>query len=438
MKPNDLLRLVARNLARTRFRAGLSATGVVVGTAAIVVLISLSAGLQAIATRNLGSLGPLNEINVLSLGGGEGGGDINIVIVGVDTRQAKKLKQADLDALAERPGVAAITPVVNYQGRGELVFDQFIASAQLRGVDPEGFARLNPELESGALDLGRWQVVVGAKVGETFSDPTVRSGDNRAPRQDLYDQTLLLRLTRQNSDGTESTRVVRLHVAGVLAPRGFEYDYSIFMRLADVEELNTWTSGQQVNRALSGYGQARILMTDAQAQAQLESELQEQGFLAISPNQILKQINQTYAVLQAVVGGIGVVVFVIAGIGIANTLITAIYERTAEIGLMKAVGATSQQVTWVFLAEAAAIGGGGGLAGLGLGGLLSQAADVILRQAASAQFSGAGGAPESFVVTPLWMVIVAPLFAAGVGMLAGLYPARRAAALDPVVALRSE
>jgi len=136
------------------------------------------------------------------------------------------------------------------------------------------------------------------------------------------------------------------------------------------------------------------------------------------------------------VGGIGVVVFVIAGMGIANTLITAIYERTAEIGLMKAVGATSRQVTLVFLAEAAAIGGGGGLIGLIVGWLLSQLADVLLRQTVSSQLSGAGVA--SYIATPLWLFAVAPLFAAGVGILAGLYPARRAAALDPVVALRYE
>jgi len=442
MRLKDVVTLVARNLSRTRFRAGMSAAGVVVGTAAIVILISLAAGLQAIAAQNLGELRPLNEITVISFGGdgGGGGGERGVgpgfVIVGLDTGQAKKLKREDLEALAGRPGVEAITPVVNFNGGGTVSLEQYTASPQLTGVDPDGFAQFEPELESGALDLGRWQVVVGAKVGETFSDPKIRSGDNRVPAQNLQDQTLLLRLTRTNADGTESSRVVRLQVTGVLASRGGEADYVIFIRMADVEELNTWATGKQVNRALSGYGQARILMRDAETQAQLEAELQEQGFLAMSPNQILRQINQTYAALLAVVGGIGVVVFVIAGMGIANTLITAIYERTAEIGLMKAVGATSRQVTLVFLAEAAAIGGGGGLIGLIVGWLLSQLADVLLRQAVSSQLSGAGVA--SYIATPLWLFALAPLFAAGVGILAGLYPARRAAALDPVVALRYE
>jgi len=234
---------------------------------------------------------------------------------------------------------------------------------------------------------------------------------------------------------------VRLQVAGVLAPRGFDYDYSIILRLSDADELNVWSTGKQVNRRLSGYSGATLLVADAKTQSVLEKQIQEDGFFATSPNQILQQINRTYAALQAFVGGVGLITLLIAGTGVANTLITAIYERTAEIGLMKAVGASTRQVMLIFLTEAAAIGGGGGLAGLIVGILVSQAINLVAGQAIGAQLAGpggAGGGSVDIVATPVWLIVMAPLFAVLIGVVAGLYPARRAAGLDPVTALRHE
>lgn len=442
MRLKDLLKLVSTNLSRTRFRAALSATGVVIGTAAIVILFSLAAGLQNIAEENLSGLGPLNELNVMSLGAEDiGGGGVQIAIVGVNAPQAKKLTPTTLEDLATRPGVVALTPVINFRGQAQAQYEGLVAQPQLKGLDPESLTAFGFDMTSGVAEVGRWQVIVGAKVGESFSDPTISSGDNRAPAQNLQDATLTLRLTRTNADsgadGATSNRVVRLQVAGVLAERGFDYDYSIFLRLADVDELNTWATGKQVNRKLTGYGQVVVLMENAAHQAQLEDALMEEGYFTFSPNQILEQLNRTFAAFQAFVGGVAVVTFLIAGTGIANTLITAIYERTAEIGLMKAVGATTRQVMTVFLAEAAAIGGGGGVCGLGIGLVLNQVVNGVARQMASSQLSQTGNAVD-IVATPLWLLVIAPAFAALVGILAGWYPARRAAALDPVVALRHE
>jgi len=438
MRLRDLVRLVGKNLTRTRFRAALSAFGVIIGTAAIVVLFSLAAGLQTLAAQNLGEMGPLNEITVFSLGGGirGGGGGFEVSIIGVSAQQAAKLTFDYLDALREQPGVTAVMPIDGYNGQSQVTLEGYAAQAQLRGLDPDVLEAFDYAMTSGEAELGRWQVIVGAKLGESFSDPGIRSGDNRVEALDLQDQTLTLKLTRTGEDGETTTRIVRLQVAGVLAPRGFDYDFSIFLQLKDVDELNAWATGEQVNRRLSGYNQAVVLVEDAAQQAALEEQIADDGFFAFSPNQILEQINQTYYALQAFVGGIGLITFLIAGTGIANTLITAIYERTAEIGLMKAVGATTRQVTAIFLAEAATIGGGGGLAGLGLGVVVTQIVGAVAAQQVSQQLGNAVAAVA--VATPLWLVVLAPLFAMAVGVVAGLYPARRAAQLDPVIALRHE
>lgn len=444
MRLIDLLRLTATNLTRTQFRAALSAFGVVIGTAAVVILFSLATGLQQLAAQNLGGLGPLNEINIISLGGGGsggGGGGVSIVIIGVNKSASSKIKPDYLASLAEQPGVKAVTPVVNFNGQATVRDDQYEAQPGIKGVDPNAPTNFNYAMTSGTAELGRWQVLVGAKVGDAFSDPSIHSGDNRVPHIDLQGQSLTLELTRTDPSGQTVRRVVRLQVAGVLAPRGFDYDYSIIMRLSDVDELNAWSTGQQVNRQLSGYPGATILASDSKSQSALSDQIQKDGFFSTSPNQVLAQINRTYYALQAFVGGVGLITLLIAGTGIANTLITAIYERTAEIGLMKAVGATTRQVMTVFLAEAAAIGGGGGVVGLIIGLLLSQAINAVASQSVAQQLVNPAGGPSgpvNIVATPLWLLVVAPLFAMAVGIIAGLYPARRAAHLDPVAALRYE
>jgi putative ABC transport system permease protein len=205
--------------------------------------------------------------------------------------------------------------------------------------------------------------------------------------------------------------------------------------------LNTWVNGgTRANRSKDGYGEAIVLATNADEVTGITEDLQDEGFIAFSSQQILSEINKTFAILQAFVAGIGLVTLTIAGTGIANTLITAIYERTNEIGLMKAVGATDEQVMGVFLAEAGAIGALGGVGGVTIGVAVCFGVNILIQQYYLQQLAAQGGSAGNgdIVVTPLWLFIIAPVFAAFIGVLAGIYPARRAAALDPVVALRSE
>jgi putative ABC transport system permease protein len=435
MRPADLIKLVWTNLRRARFRAALSASGVVIGTGAVVILISLASGVQAFAVNDLASIGPLNEINVISFAG-DGGG--KVFIRGISNSEISRLTPRYLQALARREDVAAVMPLQRLFIQSTLKHKQFISGASIAGVDARALTQFDPPLVSGELALGRWEVVVGAKVGESFTDPR-KSQNVRVEAIDLQGKTLTLSLTRFNADGTTSARSVRLRVAGVLASRGGDYDYGVYIRMADFDELRMWETGKRPNRQKDGYMEAVVLARSAEDVQALTEQLQDDGFMAFSSQQILQEINQFFGILQAFVGGVGAVTLAIAGTGIANTMITAIYERTREIGLMKALGATDGQVMGVFLAEAAGIGGLGGAGGLSLGWLISQAINLLVQQFYLPQLQAQGGiVTGSLIVTPTWVFVVIPLFAMGMGVLAGVYPARRAAMLDPVVALRAD
>jgi putative ABC transport system permease protein len=434
MKPRDLLRLVWSNLNRMRARAIMSGLGVTIGTAAIVILISLAAGLQQSATQSLSSIGPLNEITLF------GGSAFQALSGAAPSNEDTRLTPNVLKELSSAPGVVAITPRETMLGQSELQFSRLARSASLVGVDPRVVRQLNWETQSGSLQLGRWQALAGARVGESFYDPRRPLAD--VDPVDLQGQTLKLILTRTNAEGKTVKRTVRLRVVGVLAERGGQDDFNLILSLADVENLNAWTTGQRPNPARDGYTQATVVMESAEHVLPFQTELLTRGFFAFSASGTLQQINVFFIIIQAIMGGVGGIALLVAGIGIANTLTMAILERTKEIGLMKAVGATNRDVMSVFLAEAGGIGLFGGIFGLALGWGISQIINLIAKAYIGAQSAAAGASSTAAVpdVTfiPTWLPLLVVVFATVMGVLSGIYPAQRAVSLNPVTALKYE
>ncbi|MCP5097292.1 MAG: FtsX-like permease family protein, partial [Chloroflexi bacterium] len=187
--------------------------------------------------------------------------------------------------------------------------------------------------------------------------------------------------------------------------------------------------------------QALVKVESAEVATAVEQAITAQGFFVFSFQSILRSVNTIFLVIQAIVGGIGGLALIVAAFGIANTMIMSIYERTREIGLMKAVGATNRDVMFIFLAEAGTIGVIGGIGGVIAGLLLGQIGGFVGQQFLLAQIAQTGGSPDgldSLVYTPLWLPIFAIIFAALVGVISGIYPALRAIRLDPIAALRYE
>ncbi|HJW90466.1 MAG TPA: FtsX-like permease family protein [Anaerolineales bacterium] len=171
----------------------------------------------------------------------------------------------------------------------------------------------------------------------------------------------------------------------------------------------------------------------------IAEQIRSLGYQAYSPQDIVQGINSFYVVLQVVFGGVGAIALLVAAIGIANTMTMAILERTREIGLMKAIGATNRDVLSVFLGEASGIGFLGGLGGVLLGWSAGQVINVLALAYMARQATQTGAPPPSVAVyTPLWLPLFTLLFATLIGLLSGLYPALRAATLIPVNALKYE
>jgi putative ABC transport system permease protein len=272
-----------------------------------------------------------------------------------------------------------------------------------------------------------------------FYDPHLRPGQDPPLPPELYNEQIQLIISKWDQNGNETRKTLSLRVVGMLKETGGESDYSVYLPLDQVKALNEWVNGTRINYNKTGYNQVIVKVADPNQALDIADQITALGFQAITPQSFLEGINGTFLVLQIVFGGVGAIALLVAAIGIANTMAMSILERTREIGLMKAVGATNRDVLSLFLGEAAGIGFIGGLGGVVIGWLAGQAINVLAIIYLAGQASQQGGAPPSVAVyTPVWLPIFALVFSTFIGMLSGLYPALRAATMIPVQALKYE
>jgi putative ABC transport system permease protein len=276
-------------------------------------------------------------------------------------------------------------------------------------------------------------------VPRNFYDPRQRPGQEPPPPPELLGQQIQMVFSKYDAQGNETRKTLSLRVVGVITETRGESDYTIYMPLEQVKIINEWAQNRRINYNKEGYGQVIVKVGDVEKVLDIANQITESGFQAFTPQSFVQGINNFYNVLQIIFGGVGAIALLVAAIGIANTMAMSILERTREIGLMKAVGATNRNVLAIFLGEAAGIGFIGGLGGVLIGWLAGQGINVLAIVYLANQASQQGGAPPSIAVyTPFWLPLFALVFSTFIGMLSGLYPALRAATMIPVLALKYE
>jgi putative ABC transport system permease protein len=320
-----------------------------------------------------------------------------------------------------------------------LYYGRMESYGSIMGVGAPSVADLGVTALQGTLDLAKGTAVIGVNVPMQFYDPKIRPGQEPSPPPDLVGQTIKLTLIKYSSDGVEIRKSLQVQVVGLMAETRGEADWSIYMSLDDVTSYNEWFLGKRINRPKDGYNMAVVKVDSVENVLDVADQITTLGFQAFTPQSFVQGINSFYVVLQVVFGGVGAIALLVAAIGIANTMAMAILERTREIGLMKAVGATNRDVLSVFLGEAAGIGFLGGVGGVALGWSAGQIINVLAVAYLAGQAATNGTPPPtSAVFTPTWLPIFSIVFATLIGLVSGLYPALRAATLVPVNALKYE
>jgi putative ABC transport system permease protein len=444
MKFLDLLRLILGNLSRRKARVALTAIGVVIGTASVVILVSLAIGLQKSATDQLYGIGDLTLIDVMPTYGDGGGGGGGPVVAQSSANSSKPqqptlLINSALDQLRAIAGVQVVIPRDYLSAQTVIHYQRLEGGVNIIGIATNDLSNLGLETSQGTTELAKGSVVVGVMTPNNFYDPHQRPGQEPPPPPELLNEQIQLVVIKWDQNGNEVHKTLSLRVAGILKETGAEADYSIYLPLDQVKAMNEWANNIRINYNKTGYNQVIVKVLDPGDALDIADQITKMGFQANTPQSFLKGINNTFLILQIVFGGVGAIALLVAAIGIANTMAMSILERTREIGLMKAVGATNRDVLSIFLGEAAGIGFLGGVGGVVIGWLAAQAINVVAIIYLANQASQQGGAPPSVAVyTPIWLPLFALIFSTFIGMLSGLYPALRAATMIPVDALKYE
>ncbi|MCU0475381.1 MAG: ABC transporter permease [Anaerolineae bacterium] len=429
---NELLTLAIGNLLRARARLVMTAGGVLVGTAAVILLISITVGLQEAAEKDIGQNASLTEMQVYPA-----------YNPNLSFDQVPRLDLALVRRLYTIPNVAMVIPTVYMEGGGELVAGKLYGYGSIQGIEPSLIPYLGLEAAQGAVSLEPGQVLVGSLVGANFFDP---NAEEYTPVEvDMYNTPITLTVYQYSGENPQS-RKVKLDIAGVLAPNP-SYDYAIMMPIRDVLAYNEFTSGNAFDPETFQFANITVRATSRETTLEVSEAIRDLGYEVSGMVDFLNQLNQFFGTMRLMLGAVGSVALLVAAFGVANTMTMAILERTKEIGLMKAIGATDRDVMTIFLIEAGMVGFSGGAAGVLLSYFLQNLANTAIRNLPAGD--GSGGAmflpinPELFrtadlLVIPPELTLFAMGLATAVGVVSGLLPALRAARMTPVLALKAE
>jgi len=459
MTGRDLAELAARNLREAILRNSLTTLGVAVGVASLVAMLSLGVGLQTLASDRLTKSGLFDAVFVTSrrgFGGGPGG-------EGPPRKSSappEKFKPLDEDArrqFAALPNVVDVYPQirfltdVRYQGnsystnvlgvpessRSASAFDgitgrYFSSPAAEEAILQQDFAKeLSPQPAS----------LVGKEITLRYAERRALSSDEIAKEKDIDAQ-----LDAMMTGGLSIvSREKKLRIVGVIesdpsAGIGGFGGGRVFLPIRVAEQLHAAQANDVQDFVRGGgsgkptYAALTIRVKNPKNVLEVEEAIKKVGFNAFSLLDAARSLRLVFTVFDLFLGLFGSLALTVASLGIINTLVMAILERRREIGVLKALGATDGDVRSLFFAEAGAMGLVGGIFGVALGWLIGQAltwgTTIYLRR------QDLPGIKISYV--PWWLAASAIAFAIAVSLIAGLYPAGRAARLNPVEALRYE
>ena len=459
MKLYDVAELAVRNLRESVLRNSLTTVGISVGVASLVAMLSLGIGLQQLADRRLEKSGLFDTVIVTSRRDlrnfsreQEQNGPAPAESPSLDEPARQKIEQLP-NVLEAYPDIRFVTEL-RYEDKPHLTTVAGLTSSARNNDAFEGMAgsffssETAPEV---ILQKSFAEQLWGKKTAE---DEDIKVSDLA---KSLLGKELTMRYAERTAAPSDSnnagnpagmaysviSRERTLKIVGVcdLDPDSLRQQARarVFLPLQLAESLHVMQPSdlRDTTNMLGGkptYTTLEVRVKSPKYVQAVEDAIKKMGFNTFSIVDATKNLRQFFAVLDLFLGIFGSLALAVASIGIVNTLVMAILERRREIGIMKAIGASDTDVKGLFFAEAGVMGVSGGAVGVALGWTIGR----VINLGTNVYLKRQHFPPEQIWFVPWWLVISAIAFAIVVSLLSGLYPAGRAARLDPVQALRYE
>jgi len=390
----DLVRLSTRMFRTNKSRTILTILGISVGIGTILFLVSLGYGLQHVILSQITTSDALLSLDVTTT-----------------NLEGIKLDENTIESISSNINVAKISPLISKQSRMKI---DGISSEVLANFADEDYFKLegtllldgefynnddNNKVLVSQATLLLFNIDLEEAIGKKINFVIFDEGESTLTRNEI---------TLQRD----------FEIAGIIEEEVSSYVYLPLSLRSEIGTIN--------------YSKLKVKVDREENLNLVRENLVEQGYVVSALSDIIEQANQIFKVAQIVLALFGVIALIVSAIGMFNTMTIALLERTQEIGIMKALGATSLDVWEMFLSESVIIGFTGGMGGILIGLMGGEVFNYIINTLAGAF----GGNDIDLFFTPLWFGILVAAFSTIVGLITGFYPAKRAASISSLEALR--
>lgn len=400
MQIKDITKLSTRMFKTNPSRTWLTILGMGVGTGAVVALVGLGFGLQGIILERIVLGDTLLSLNVAN-----------------PPSHTVTLDPATIAELTANPAVKDVSPMANFAAL--VTYEGLTGNANVQAMKPSYFLYTGTKAIAGELFSDKTAQEDRGNVVITSAMLKLYGVENP---EDVLGKTLTFRVFVPQEGTTETTELTlekEYRIKGVTSDAG---------NLAAIMTMDEFLSHFQP----LFYERTQVRVIDSDSLPIVQDLIIAKGFSVTALSKTVEQANKIFQGIQAVLAVFGGIALTVSAIGMFNTMTVTLLERTAEIGVMRTIGASARDIVILFVAEAVIVGFLGGLVGILIGGGLGVALNGVLSVAAG-KF---GGESVALFRYPIPFLIFIMLFSSTVGFVTGLFPARRAAKINPLDAIR--